>query len=286
MMVVMDLHTARTLRSAYLNTGEYPDLSRESFVFRVMSYNIHSCVNANRDVNPRSVAEIINTLNADIVALQEVDQHKPASRNRNQAKTISRMLNLDHVYFPVEEKGLHAFGLAVLSRFPLVDWDSDRLPNLYPKLKPRKRGAIRVTLRTSAGPIHLLNTHLSLFKLERRKQLNFLLKKNWLSAMAEHEPFILCGDLNAGPLSATYRKLSRHLVDVQKALHEPHLPQPTFHSRSPVFRIDHIFVSEHLAPLKVEVNRTPDTETASDHLPLVAELALKKCKQHSALLNT
>jgi len=244
-------------------------------VFRVLSYNIHSCVNSNREVTPRKVAEIIDGLDVDIVALQEVDADKPFTKNQNQARIIAEILNLDYVYFPIEKKGLHVFGLAVLSRFSLVDSYYDWLPNLYPKLNPRRRGAIRATFKTPAGYVHCINTHLSHFKLERRMQLNVLLSKYRPSATPEEEPLVLCGDLNAGPLSATYRKLSRHFIDVQKAIKDPRLPRPTFHSRSPLFRIDHIFVSEHFTTLKVEVKRTPDTEMASDHLPLVAELALK-----------
>ena len=86
------------------------------------------------------------------------------------------------------------------------------------------------------------------------------------------------GDLNAGSLSAVYRKLTRHLVDVQKALNDPRFPTPTFHSRSPTFRIDHIFVSEHFKIFGVEVSKTPDARLASDHLPLSVELALSNEK--------
>ena len=260
---------------------KHPEISAvnhrsDAFVFRVLSYNIHSCVNADKQVRPEKVAEIINGLNVDIIALQEVDAEKPLSQNKNQARTISQIMNLDYVYFPLEEEGLRAFGLALLTRFPLVDFKSDRLPNLYPKLNPRKRGAIRATLKTPTGTIQLVNTHLSLFKMERRRQVTRLLPSSGMPAVREKEPVILCGDLNAGPLSETYRKLSRDLIDVQKALENVRQPEPTFHSRSPIFRIDHIFISAHFTPLNVDVVRTWDTEMASDHLSLVAELALNK----------
>jgi endonuclease/exonuclease/phosphatase family metal-dependent hydrolase len=50
--------------------------------------------------------------------------------------------------------------------------------------------------------------------------------------------------------------------------------QPTFHARSPLFRIDHIFISPHFETVKVEVKKTSDTRIASDHLPLIADLRL------------
>jgi endonuclease/exonuclease/phosphatase family metal-dependent hydrolase len=241
---------------------------------RVMTYNIHSCIDLNRIVNLELIAGIIQDLNADIVALQEVDTQKPRNANQNQAGILADKLRMEYVFFPVEKIGRHAFGLAVLSRFSFNICHDNYLPNLYPWLNPRKRGAIRASIQTPSGQIHIINAHLSLFKLERRKQLKTLLGKDWLLAIPEDEPIIFCGDLNAGPLSKTYRTLSRYFIDVQKHLNGPraHIPQPTFPSKSPLFRIDHIFVSRHFQILNVEVRKTLDTQTASDHLPLIADL--------------
>jgi endonuclease/exonuclease/phosphatase family metal-dependent hydrolase len=149
-------------------------------------------------------------------------------------------------------------------------------------LNPRKRGAIRATLQTPCGIIHVFNTHLSLFKLERRKQLKALLGENWRSSGWGNLPVIFCGDLNAGALSETYRRLSGHLIDVQTASPDRLPPQPTFHAQSPVFRIDHIFVSNHFQPLKAEVKRSRDMLIASDHLPLVVDLRVKHPKSNQA----
>jgi endonuclease/exonuclease/phosphatase family metal-dependent hydrolase len=126
--------------------------------------------------------------------------------------------------------------------------------------------------------IYFFNTHLSLYKLERKRQMKALLGKDWLFSISKNEPVIFCGDLNAGESSTTYHQLSRHLTDVQKATNDLNPPKPTFHSKTPVFRIDHIFVSEHFKPVKVEVKNNNNTRTASDHLPLVVDLRLKNPK--------
>jgi endonuclease/exonuclease/phosphatase family metal-dependent hydrolase len=248
----------------------------KTFECRVMTYNIHGCVDANGDVNPLKIINIIRELEVDIAALQEVDAENPIVKNRNQAKIISEALDLGYIYFPVEEKRPHHFGLAVLSRFSFSKICCNRLPNLYPKLDLRKRGAIRASIDTPAGKMHIVNTHLSVFKLERRKQLNALLTNSRLPAVLENEPMVLCGDFNAGPSSATYKKLSKHLTDVQSISNKNSASKATFHSKSPAFQYDHIFVSSHFTIRNAEVKRTTDIETASDHLPLVAELAVKK----------
>ena len=58
-------------------------------VIRVMTYNVHSCVDSNRDINPEIVAGIIEELNADIIALQEVDAQKPLVAEQNQARVFA-----------------------------------------------------------------------------------------------------------------------------------------------------------------------------------------------------
>jgi endonuclease/exonuclease/phosphatase family metal-dependent hydrolase len=241
---------------------------------RVLSYNIHGCVDARRNVNPFKIAEVIGAIDADVVALQEVDAEKPLKLNKNQARTIGELIDLGYTYYPVEKTGLHEFGLAVLSRFPVEQSGFTLLPHLYPKLNPRKRGVMRVSLRTPAGKIQLINTHLSLFSLERENQLRMLLNWNKLSEEPSSHPIILCGDLNAGPSSSTYYRLSRHLTDAHKSSNHYRPPRATFHARTPFLRIDHIFTSEHFTALNLDVIRTTKTMAASDHLPLVADLNL------------
>ena len=247
----------------------------DKIVVRVMTYNIHGCVGADRDVNPDKIASILAGLDVDIVALQEVDTGHPTREYRNQAQMIAGVLDVEHIYFPVEQEGLRRFGLAVLSRFPIVRFDQIQLPNVYPLLNPRRRGALRTHLETPAGRVYLINTHLSLFRLERRLQLTALMTGDDFNEIPANEPLVFCGDFNAGPSSDTYKQVSRLLTDVQTASNSGPV-EATYHAKSPFFRLDHIFVSSHFTPLKTEVCRTADTAAASDHLPLVVDLELKK----------
>lgn len=64
-----------------------------------MTYNIHACVGTNRNANTGIIAGIIEKLNADVVALQEVDAQKPLSANRNQARTLAAELHMEYVFF-------------------------------------------------------------------------------------------------------------------------------------------------------------------------------------------
>jgi endonuclease/exonuclease/phosphatase family metal-dependent hydrolase len=142
-------------------------------------------------------------------------------------------------------------------------------------LNLQKRGVIWAHLETSSGPVHFFNTHLSLYRLERSRQLKALLGEDWLMGLPKDEPVIFCGDLNAGPLSPVYRRLSRFLIDAQKSsLHSGRL-HPTFPSRRPLFRIDHIFISKHFRALNAVVPINTNSRLASDHLPLCADLEIQ-----------
>ena len=241
---------------------------------RAVTYNIHSCVNMDGRVRPEWIAGVIDDLRPDLVALQEVDDGIPRTHHQDQAKIIGEKLSMDYRFFPVVRNGDQKYGLAILSRFPFQDVRFGWLPVLYPKLKLKleRRGVMWAVIETTSGPVHFFNIHLSLYRLERRKQVKALLGKDWLMAVPKQEPIILCGDLNAGPLSPVCRWLSRNLRDTQRSLQPSQRPQPTFPSRRPFFRIDYIFISEHLRTREAKVLTTQKSRLASDHLPLCVDL--------------
>src|SRR5690606_8339306 len=94
----------------------------------------------------------------------------------------------------------------------------------------------------------------------------------WLgSAECRDAPTVLLGDFNAVPGSIPYRDLARHGRDVQ--VHAAPRPKPTFPSRFPLLRLDHIFVGEGIEAMTAEVRSDMLARTASDHLPLLAVIA-------------
>jgi endonuclease/exonuclease/phosphatase family metal-dependent hydrolase len=149
-------------------------------------------------LGPERIVEVIDDLAPDLVALQEVDVGMSQTGNQDQAKILGERLGMDYRFFPVVANGSQKYGLAILSRFPFQRMNIGWLPTLYPKLKLnlQKRGIMWAILKTSFGPLHFFNTHLSLYRLERRKQLKVLLGTDWLMAAPENEPVIFCGDLN------------------------------------------------------------------------------------------
>jgi endonuclease/exonuclease/phosphatase family metal-dependent hydrolase len=121
--------------------------------------------------------------------------------------------------------------------------------------------------------VHVINTHLSLFEWERQLQVAALLGPDWLGSSESQGPLVLAGDLNAIPGSLTLRRLRRRLRSVV----EPTIDAPTlrtFSGRVPLYRLDHVLVSEQMKVRGVHVPRTSLSTVASDHLPLVVDLAI------------
>jgi len=118
---------------------------------RVMTYNIHSCVNMDGTVNPERIAGVIDECMPDLVALQEVDAGIPRTHHQDQAKILGELFGMDYRFFPVVTSGDQKYGLAILSHLPFQNVRVGRLPALYPRLKLnlQTRGIMRAIIETS-----------------------------------------------------------------------------------------------------------------------------------------
>jgi endonuclease/exonuclease/phosphatase family metal-dependent hydrolase len=248
--------------------------SREkSNTLKVMTYNIHSCVDMKGRVDMDKIENVIAGLDPHVVALQEVDANRHRTFYADQAKCLAEGLCMEYQYFSVMNKGSERYGLAILSKHPVKTVKYDRFPTIKPKQTVEPRGAMWVRIQTSYGDVNVINTHLGLQAKERLLHIRKLLGKDWISDILETEPMVICGDFNAGVRSSVYREICTYLSDAQKMGNERGYPKYTFSSRYPILRLDHIFVSKHFAALRVLVPSDKGTRIASDHLPVFAELA-------------
>lgn len=241
---------------------------------RVMTYNIHHCIGLDGKCRPQRIAEIIEDLDPDVVAIQEIDLNRPRTHRQDQAQLLASHLGMRHQFFPVWCEEDEQYGLAILSKLPFTIVREGLLTEACSRAKREARGTIWVSLETETGEsIHFLNTHLGLGSKERLSQIEGLLGESWLRDRFGDEPVIIAGDFNAGPRSLVMKRLSKHLHCVQlKAT--GHRPRRTFFSMFPIRRIDHILVSQHFHVEKVSVPKDHFTAVASDHLPVCADLVL------------
>jgi endonuclease/exonuclease/phosphatase family metal-dependent hydrolase len=244
---------------------------------RIMTYNVHSCRGTDGKLDVGRIAAVIAQSRPDIVALQEVDVRRTRTGSVDQAHAIAERLGM-HFHFnaalQVEEE---RYGDALLTALPMKVVKSGPLPNLRKvevrgrKIELEDRGALWAEIEVEGGTVQVINTHLGLVPLEQRAQTTTLLGAEWLEAAPS--PLILLGDFNATPRYACYKRFAAKLFDARKMA--PGKPgAPTFPSRLPMMRLDHVFVS---AGVHVDGVHAPDTalaRVASDHLPLVMDFTL------------
>ena len=236
----------------------------DDVALRVVSYNIKHGAGMDNRVDLQRTANVLKKLRPDFVGLQEVDLRATRSGKQNQANELAAMLNMHPGFGSFMNFQGGRYGMAVLSRYPLVHVESLRLPN-----GNEPRVALIAEARLPTGDtVLLVNVHFDWvgddkFRFAQASKLAAHLQ-------AQAKPFILLGDFNDGPDSRTLALFDKIAHRTQK----PKNDRLTFSSTKPVKEIDFIFC----APIDAwQVNRVEviTEPMASDHRPVLAELTLR-----------
>ncbi len=242
---------------------------------RVMTYNVHSCIGLDGKVDVERIARVIAQASPDVVVLQELDVGRDRSLGLDQAQLIARYLEMEFHFHPAMHLEEEKYGDAILTHLPLKLIKAGSLPGLADKPKLEPRGAIWATVELQGQQINIINTHLGLQPRERLAQIDALLAAEWLGHPDCKGPVVFCGDLNAQPASEVCRRIGRTMTDAQTLL-DGHRPRGTFPSRFAAIRIDHIYVSQGVEVSAVEIPGSTQAKIASDHLPLLIQLAISR----------
>ena len=252
---------------------------------RLVSFNILSGRSmGDSTVDVDRYAEAIRMLDADVLALQEVDRNQGRSRMADLTAVAAEAMGAPEHRFVAaltgtpgltwvastgeEQPDAAAYGIGLLSRHPVASWEVVRLPPVPVKVPTWWRGSRRPTwvrdeprvatvaaVDAPEGRINVANTHLSFLRWWNGHQLRVLMR-----ALRDHdEPLVLLGDLNMEPPRARdtsrMRALAHHL---------------TFPADSPREQIDHALARGALDVRSSEAVRLP----MSDHLALVVDVEL------------
>ena len=237
---------------------------------RIATYNVHGCVGLDGRLSPARIARVLSSLDADIIALQELDVGRRRSQSVDQARRIAELLEMEMQFGAAIDVTGERYGNAILSRWPMTLRRADLLSRGQGRHEPR--GAVWSTIAIGDEQIEVISTHLGLTQRDRTAQLDTLLDADWPCRGEVAQRTVICGDLNSSPGSSICRRLGQHFRDVQRA--DGQRGRATWSSGAPLRRIDHIFVGSQFRVLNTDVPRTRLTRVASDHLPLVVELEL------------
>lgn len=240
------------------------DESRKTHTVRVATYNIHRGRGLDGRTRLERIAAVLATIDADIVALQEVVGASPLKPG--QAAELGAALGMGWVMAPTRHMRTALFGNVVLSRFPVRHHVQHDLT--WQTCEPRN--VQRVDLEVGAHVLHMYNVHLGTALLERRQQAARL-------ASLVHDkrvtgPKIVLGDFNEWARGLATDILAERLqsVDLRQHLRR----KRTYPGFFPILHLDHIYFEGRVEVMKVTLPRDRLTLVASDHLPLVADLKI------------
>ncbi|WP_404482702.1 endonuclease/exonuclease/phosphatase family protein [Novosphingobium sp. BL-52-GroH] len=227
------------------------------------SYNIHKAVGLDRRRDPERILTVLREIDADVVALQEVDRRYGRRMAVLPLDTIQS--GTDYVPVPLSMKpdslGWHGNAILVRKGTQIIEAAPVPLPVLEP------RGAIRADLVIGGRRLRVIGMHLDLSGLRRRHQVRSVLAH--CADCAERVPTVMMGDLNEW---AQRGGCLREFDDGWQVLS----PGRSFPSRRPMATLDRIIVSAGWEVLGTNVHHSPLSAIGSDHLPVIASLILPK----------
>jgi len=226
---------------------------------RVLVYNIKHGQGMDGVVDLSRAAAVIREHDPDIVALQEVDRGCARTDGVHQATWLGEQTGMEAYFGPFMEYDGGEYGMAMLSRLPVLDATNHLLP---PGAEPRTALALQVGL--GGEELVVVGIHLYRTERERTAQAGRLVDLYG----DESAPVLLAGDFNSRPDSPVVRLLESAWTRVPKR------GQPnTFPADEPEREIDFVM----LRPFDgwaVERMRVIDEPLVSDHRPLIFEARL------------
>ncbi|WP_034334562.1 endonuclease/exonuclease/phosphatase family protein [Conchiformibius kuhniae] len=237
---------------------------------RILSYNIQAAIGANsyfsyvsrlhRQVLPdpaktgnlQRIAAYIAAFDA--VCIQEIDLGGLRNGFRCQAAQLCQAAGFAHHVAQTNRVvgQLSRHGNLILCRTPLRPLISETLPS-----RIKGRGILAAATDTPHGELVLANVHLSLGASDQLRQVRHICR-----LLEAHPQICLCGDFNCPPESAALALLR------EAGYRRVGSNAPTYPSWRPRKTLDHIFIKGALDGHCC----TDHTFTASDHLPVCAEL--------------
>ena len=242
---------------------------------RVLSYNIHHGRGIDDKLSLERIAKVIRQADADVVALQEVDQGCGRSDRKLQVQELEKLTGYYGVFGKAIDFDGGEYGQAILSRWPIKQSTVHRLPNEQQAngSMREQRIVLEAMVLSDMGPIRFLGTHLDHSKedlrAEQARAVDRLLD-TIVYAETKSIATVLAGDFNDVPKSPALKCFhERWQIDPKKD--SPALA--TYPSQSPRTRIDYVAVERSGLLVLETLNVLPES-IASDHRPILAELGI------------
>jgi endonuclease/exonuclease/phosphatase family metal-dependent hydrolase len=233
---------------------------------RVLVYNTHAGTDARHVSNVDRVAQIVKDVNADVVLLQEVDSATRRSGGVDQVSRLRALTGYHGVFGKAIDYDGGKYGIAILSRWPILSDTLIHLPVAEHDSSYEARGGLVVKIARPRGTLRVIDTHLEAYKnsyrLEQARALVAI-----ANAQRDSGATIVGGDFNSEPGSGVIS------IFEESGWRDGFATCGTgsglsFPADVPVKRIDYLLIS---GTSKCVSARVLDTQ-ASDHRPVLFEV--------------
>lgn len=220
---------------------------------RIASYNIRKAVGLDWRRDPDRIVDVLGEIDADIIVLQEADRRIGARAGVLPLERLETELGYTMADVSMRPLSHGWHGNAILVRSSYADLVSARIE--LPMLEPR--GAVSVRLRQP--DLEVIGGHLGLTPGMRRRQ---MLALQHMLEGRDH-PVLLAGDFNEWnsgrlPFAAPATVVS---------------PGLSFHASRPTAALDRFVLGRGLRAVSAHVHQSALAKRASDHLPIVIDIA-------------
>ena len=238
-------------------------VGQSDVTMNVLTFNIHSGLGPG-GLNLEQIAREIESWDADVVLMQEVDRLRHHSGGIDQPAWLADRLGMEYADGPNESPGNGQIGNATLSRYPIVDQNNTHLPHQPGLRDALRRGLLRTRIQVGETVVSIFNTHLQpsydSLKLAQMRVVAQIVA-------ADPQPKLLGGDFNATAAGAVLAQTRPFLSDTWESVGVgPDGTSPNGHKG----RIDFVLHSSEFVP---RAARTIDS-AVSDHRAVGTTLTL------------
>jgi endonuclease/exonuclease/phosphatase family metal-dependent hydrolase len=301
LVLLLGLTNIRVFMGLHFATSFKPEKNKNAI--RVLTWNVHWFDEHNRKLRERKdyrkkMIAFIKEQNADILCFQEFLELGKSFTTSNTNAIVQ--LNYPYYYRVIDygsaSGGRFQAGVAIFSRFPIVDTQRVRFPDSA-KVRAAE-SLIGVDVLVNGKKIRVFSTHLQSVLFQKNDYRNIEIIKSADDSMVTASrsilkklrngyasrgfqadlvrnkldscpyPEIICGDFNDVPNSYTYFRIKGNRQDV--FVRKGSGIGRSFTAVSPTLRIDYILADKRFDVLQYNRFLVP----YSDHYPVVADLKL------------
>ncbi len=245
---------------------------------RLLSYNVKSGLQHADGLE--AIERVLRVVDADVVALQEVDDRTQRSGAIDQTAWLRERLGFVAGVFgdATPWPGGGRYGVAILSRWPIVEHAVERLwvpaPGAAPESETEPRVALATRIAVGDATVCAVTLHLGLSATQRRRQTVQVV--DFVTSFRRGAPVLVAGDFNADPDAVEMDVVHEAWRDAMVG--RPYAERVSFPSRclrsdgsrdggGHGIACDYVFASDGVQATAVVAH---DDSCASDHDPIVA----------------